>query len=221
MKKPYFRFLVLILLIIFLFLLGKSVSLDKEKISKILKSTPLRIYSSIIFVLLYTVGTFFIWYLKDPLKLIGAILFGPYLSTLLIYISETINAYIFFHLSNFLGKEFVEKKLKGRFKKFYEKLEDINLGWIFLLRAVPLIPYRILDLTFGLTKLSFKKYLLVVLLASPPRIFWLQFILSGVKELSINKIMLYFVENRFIFVLSLLYFIFAIIVAFKLKKKLK
>jgi uncharacterized membrane protein YdjX (TVP38/TMEM64 family) len=90
-----------------------------------------------------------------------------------------------------------------------------------LIRVIPLVPFRILDLIFGLTKLPFRKYFFVVILASLPRIFWLQFILAGVKELSINKIIFYFMENRIIFIFSLIYFIFSGIVVFKIRKKLK
>jgi uncharacterized membrane protein YdjX (TVP38/TMEM64 family) len=199
--------------------MGKRFSVSTESINRFLEKIPL-LYASLIFILLYVIGTFFIWYLKDPLKIIGAVIFGSYLSTFLIYLSEIINSYIFFNISNILGKEFLENSLKGRFKKFYDKLGEINLGWLFLLRAVPLIPYRALDISFGLSKLPYKKYLLVVLLASPPRIFWIQFILASLKGVSFENLIGYFAKNRVIFLLSLLYFIFATIVAFKIKRKI-
>ena len=160
-----------------------------------------------------------VWYLKDPLKVVGAIVLGAYLSTLLIYIAEIINACIFFQISNSLGKDYVERSVKGRFKRSYERIDDINTGWIFLLRAVPLIPYRVLDISFGLSKLPLKKYILIVILASLPRIFWVQFILAGIKGFSMNAAVAYFNQNNVVFFLSLAYFVITLIVAFRIRKK--
>jgi len=216
--KPNVRFLLLLLLVIVLVLLGTLIPVDKEAIDTFLKRIPL-VYSSVAFTLLYVVGTFVVWYLKDPLKVVGAIIFGAYLSTLLIYIAEIINACIFFQISNSLGKDYVEATLKGRFKRFYERIDEMNLGWIFLLRAVPLIPYRVLDISFGLSKLPLKKYILIVILASLPRIFWIQFILAGMKGFSVNAAVSYFNQNNAVFFLSLVYFVITLIVAFRTKKK--
>ncbi len=218
--KVNIRFLIFIGLILLFIFGGKLFAVDAEKIDTFLKKIPL-LYSALAFVLLYVIGTFFIWYLKDPLKIVGAVIFGAYISTLLIYIAEIINAYIFFNISSILGRDFVDKHLRGKFKNFYEKVGQMSMGWVFLMRLVPLIPYRILDLSFGLSKFSFRKYLLIILLASPPRIFWIQFILAAVREFSVQKMMVYFLENRIIYFWSLLYCIFAIVIAFRLKKKLK
>jgi uncharacterized membrane protein YdjX (TVP38/TMEM64 family) len=218
LAKPHIRFLLLLLFIVAFIFLGRLVPVDKEAIDAFLKRIPL-VHSSMAFVFLYVVGTFVVWYLKDPLKIVGAIVFGAYLSTLLIFIAEIINACIFFQISNSLGKDYVEKSLKGRFKRFYERIDEINLGWIFLLRAVPLIPYRILDISFGLSKLSLKKYIVIVILASLPRIFWVQFILAGIKGFSMNAAIVYFNQNNVVFFLSLAYFVVTLIVAFRIKKK--
>jgi len=222
MKKKFdnttLRFLFLIAFLVIIVVISNTFSVNPEKIKSFLKHIPV-LYSSLAFVFLYVIGTFFIWYLKDLLKIVGAVIFGAYISTILIYISEIINAFIFFNLSAILGKEFIEKKIRGKFRRFYEKLEDINLGWIFLLRAVPLIPYRILDMSFGLSKVRFRKYIAAVLLASLPRIFWIQFILSAVGGFSMDKLARYFSENTVILVLSFIYFVIALAVAFRIKKK--
>jgi len=214
------RFLILIAFISISLLVGSYLSIDAQLIEDYLSKIPLGI-SSVIFVILYVVGTFIIWYLKDPLKIVGAIIFGAYLSTFLIYLSEIVNAYIFFNLSKILGRDFVEKKLKGKFKNFYEKVEGLSLGWIFLLRVVPLIPYRVLDMSFGLSKVSFRKYLIAVLVASPFRIFWIQFIFAAVREFSPEKIVIYFMENRLIYLLSMVYCILAFFIAFKMRARFK
>jgi len=199
-------------------ILANTLSIDSGKIDNFFKQIPLGL-SGLVFVLLYIVGTFFLWHLKSPLKIVGAVVFGAYLSTLLIYLGEIINAYIFFNISHFLGKDFVERKLRGKFKNFYEKIEDMNMGWLFLLRVVPLIPYRILDLSFGLSNFPFRKYLIIVLIASLPRIFFIQFILAAIRGFSIEAMSQYFMDNMVICWVLFFYYMLGIVVAFKIKQK--
>jgi len=132
-----------------------------------------------------------------------------------------LETFLFFNISKILGRTFVEKILKGKFKKFYENLENISFSWIFMLRLLPLIPYRVLDAGFGLSKVSFRKYLAAVILASPPRIFWIQFIMASVGGFSFEKIMQYYQKNSLITFLVLIYFIVSIVIAFKWKNKFK
>jgi len=220
MKKFQKRFIIFVSLIAVLFFIGRFSSIDADKVDAVLSKVPL-VYSSLIFIVFYIIGTFFLWQLKDPLKIVGAVAFGAYLSTLLIYIAEIFNASIFFGLSRILGKDWVEKSLKGKSKSIYTKLENTSMGWIFALRLIPLVPYRVLDLSFGLSRISFKKYMIAVVLASPLRIFWIQFILAAVKGFSFEKVIAYFMQNQLIFLWSLIYSIFAIILAFAIQKKLK
>ncbi len=219
-NKPYIRFILFILFIILLVALSQFFSFDYTIIDNFIKQfSP--IWTAIIFVISYIIGTFFIWYLKDPLKIVGAVCFGAYLSTLFIYVAEIINSYIFFKISKIGGKGFIEKKVRGRYQKVYEKIGKMNLGWVFLLRAIPFIPYRVLDLGFGLSKMPFRRYLLVVILASLPRIFWIQFILASVKNFSFGNLAIYFSKNQMIFWVSMVYFIFTIIGTVILRRKLK
>jgi len=222
MKKLFSRtninFLLFSLFLAGFIFLGRYFSIDEEAVRILLQDIPLG-FSALAFIISYVIGTFLIWQLKDPLKIVGAVLFGAYLSTVLIYIAEIINACIFFELSRKLGRRFVEKKLKGRLRQFYERIETMNMGWVFLLRAVPLIPYRVLDLSFGLSGFSFRKYLLVVLLASLPRIFAIQFVLAAIGGFSLEKTVAYFQENQAVALALTLYFLIAVVVVFKLKLK--
>jgi uncharacterized membrane protein YdjX (TVP38/TMEM64 family) len=211
----FFIFLGFIALFIFS---DRWFSLDSEKINAYFETIPL-MPASVIFVLFYVLGTFIFWQLKDPLKIVSAVVFGAYLSTLLIYIAEIVNAYIFFTLSKVLGRKFVEKKIKGKFRDFYEQLSDMNIGWVFTLRFVPLIPYRVLDLSFGLSNFPFRKYLVIVLLASPIRIFAIQFVLASLKEFSFIGMQEYFLDNQHVVLYLFLYFAAALIVVLKFKRR--
>jgi uncharacterized membrane protein YdjX (TVP38/TMEM64 family) len=217
--KGYIRFIIFIILILVLIFISKTFSIDKDKIDSLLKNVP-PLYSSLIFIALYVASNFFITGdPKEVLKLVAIVVFGVYLSAALIYIAEIINATVFFHLSKFLGKEFMDKYLKGRFKNFYEKLGNLNFGWICLLRLNILIPYRVLDVCFGLSKVAFKKYITAVLAVSLPRIFFLQYMVASLGEITFGKAFKTQLHPLFA-LLFIIYFIFSVVVIFKSKKRL-
>lgn len=209
-----------VLLALFLFL-GNFYSRHTAAIEAFFSRVPL-VYSSCAFVVLYVAANFFIfWDIKDVLKIIAAVIFGVYISTGLIFIAEVINAAIFFNISHLLGKEYVERSLRGRFKALYEKLGSLNFMWIFLVRLLPLVPYRILDVSFGLSKVSFRKYMVAVLLASLPRIFFIQFLLAAVKEVSFSKMSAYFMTQPLVLWIFFFYYVISFIIALRLRKRLR
>lgn len=218
-KKNILRFIIIFLLIFISIFFIKKFPKEKNFI-ELFNKIP-HIYSSILFILLYVLSNFFIT--GDPkeiLKLVSAIIFGAYFSSILIYIAEIINATLFFYLSRFLGKEFAEKYLKGRFKNIYEKVGGLSFFWIGLVRLSIIIPYRVSDICFGLSKISFKRYIFAVLVFSFPRIYFLQFLISSLKKFSLDKVLIYFQENHYISFLFLIYTILSIFIILKLKKKL-
>ena len=215
------KFFILISAILLIWYLGKFFPIDTLAIETSLKRFPV-FYSGIIFIALYVVITFFIWLSKDIFRFMAAVLFGAYLSTLFIYIAETINAFILFYTARYLGRGFVENTLKANRKDLDDRLAGVNFFWLFIFRSVPLIPFRFLDLGAGLTKISFKKYLAAVILGSPLRIFWVQFVLSGVGKSIFAKpdaLIEYLSANKALFTLSLAYLLLVILVALKLKTR--
>ena len=92
----------------------------------------------------------------------------------------------------------------------------------FLFRGVPLIPFRFMDMAAGLTNMPFRKYFLVAVAASGPRIFWLQFILSAIGVAALTNfqtISRYLAGNRPVFIFTFVYLLLIILVAVKLKAK--
>lgn len=86
-KKPNkidIRFILLLVFIVLSVVLANIFSVDSEKIDIFFKQIPLGV-SGLVFVFFYIIGTFFLFPLKDPLKIIGAVIFGAYLSTLHIF----------------------------------------------------------------------------------------------------------------------------------------
>ena len=180
------RFWLFILIILICISLGQFFHIDFEQYKAFLLKFPLWL-SGLIFVVLYVVLTILVWVgPNDFFRITGAAIFGPYISTVFIYVAEMIQAIIFFHLSRKLGRGFVEEKFRKKEKDLEMVKSHSGYLGIFALRINPFIPYRFLDLAYGLTKVPFRKYFTVALLASAPRILWLQFILAGIG-LSIIK----------------------------------
>jgi uncharacterized membrane protein YdjX (TVP38/TMEM64 family) len=166
--------------------------------------------------------TFFVFFSKDVFWLMGAVLFGVTLSTVLICIAEVINAAVLFNLARHLGRAYVQKKVTGRYKELDEKLGRINFFWLFVFRAAPLIPYRFMDLGAGLTRIHFRRYITAVILGSPVKMFWIQYILYGVgKSIFDNPAVLvdYFVNNKGLLLISLVYVALVIMAVVKIESK--
>jgi uncharacterized membrane protein YdjX (TVP38/TMEM64 family) len=222
LSRPRAQFLLLVLIVLALLWFGTLFHFNDKPWIAFFHGIPFPV-SATLFVLAYVAVTFFIWFAKDLLKVIGAVVFGPYWSTLFIWLAELANAVIFFHMSRRLGRAFIEEKFKIQ-KAHVEKAEKGGGVWhIFFLRTVPLIPYRFLDLAYGLTSVPFRRYVIVSAVAMPIRIFWLQFIAAGVGSAIFDQteVMAYFEKNLLVLRLSFLYLVFSIAAAFFLSKKLK
>lgn len=221
--KDNFKFLIFLVSLIFFWYIGRYFHFEPNALGNFFKKFPL-FYSGILFIFLYVIVTFFVWLSKDVFRFAAAFLFGAYISTIFVFIAETINACLLFSFSRFMGKDFIENSIGGKYSGFDSSLTHLSFSWLLLCRAVPLIPFRFMDMAAGLTSISFRKYLWAVILGSPVRIFWLQYILAGVGENMFSTpdaYIHYFLKNKIVFMLSFGYFILVICVALKIKKKNK
>lgn len=216
LTDPNIRFILFLLTLTTLVLVGRQLDVDVEHYRQVLSRYPLAL-SGLIYVVLYVFFTMLIvWGPKDIFRISGALLFGPLVSTVFVYIAEMINLVLLFNLSRRLGRGFVAEKMKVKEEKAEELKKD--LGWfnVFVLRINPLIPYRFLDLGYGLTRISFRKYFTVALIASPPRLFWLQVILAAVGTAALkdlDSVMQYYFDHPTVFLLSILYILLVIILS--------
>jgi uncharacterized membrane protein YdjX (TVP38/TMEM64 family) len=215
------KFFIFIIAIAVTWYLGRFFHIDMKAVEASLRRFPV-FYSGLAFIILYVTVTFFVWLSKDIFRFMAAVLFGASLSTIFIWVAETVNAFVLFYAARYLGRDFVAEKLGAGQKDLDGKLARVNFFWLFLFRAVPLVPFRFLDLACGLTKISFRRYLLAVILGSPLRIFWVQYVLAGVGESIFTKpdaLTGYLLANRALFSFSLIYVLLVILVALRLKMK--
>ncbi len=221
------KFFIFIAMIVVFWLLGRYFHIEPDTLEGFFNKIPV-LYSAGIFILSYVVVTFFIWFSKDVFRVVAAVLFGAYISTIFVFAAEILNAFILFFLSRYLGRGFVEKMAGMSLDGFDKKLEGIGFFWLVMFRLSPLSPFRFMDMAAGLTNIPFKKYLLAVFLGSPLRIFWMQFIFAGVgksifynPQSMVSVMTEYLLANKTVFLFNCIYLILIIIVALKIGRPAK
>lgn len=172
-------FLVLIGFLAMCFIFGRIFKFDIDSMRSFLTSFPI-LLSGMIFVVFYVVLTSLVWFgPKDVLRIASAVIFGAYISTVLVWISEMLNAIVLFCLSRQLGQEFVQQRFRPKRKKIEGLKESSGIFGSFVLRINPLIPFRFQDLVAGLSRITLFRYLLAISVPSFLRILWLQFLLAA------------------------------------------
>jgi uncharacterized membrane protein YdjX (TVP38/TMEM64 family) len=221
MNKKAAKFLVFILGIGLVIWVSRFFNFDVEAVRSWFSGVPLWLTSPA-FVLLYVVLTFIFWFSKDIFRIAAALVFGAYLSTLLVWIAEIINAFVLFYFARFMGRGFIEDSTRGALKGLDARLKGTGFFWLFMFRAAPFIPFRFLDLAAGLTGISFRKYLAAAVAGSLPRIFWLQFILAAVGKnifTDFGALVTYLRNHPALLWVNFAYLILIVVVAVKLKRR--
>ena len=215
LNNKAFKFILFLVIFAACWYLGKVFKVDVAYYQKFLSQYPLGL-SGLIFVVLYVVTTTFVWFgPKDVLRISSAILFGAYVSTVFVWIGEMINSLIMFQLSRVLGREYVQQRLGARSGELDKMKNDTSFLGAVAWRINPLIPFRLMDLGYGLTPMSFKKYFAAIVVVSFFRILWLQFIIAGVGMSlfdNASATMDYFLAHPLVLRYSALYFLAVIIV---------
>ena len=222
-QKATSRFVLLIFLAGLFLLIGVVIPFDRGDVEGFLSRMPV-VWSGAVFIVLYVILSFFIWIgPKDIFKIVGAVLYGPYLSSGLVYIAEMLNAIALFSLSRRLGRPFVESRLRGRMRQVDQAIADTGFLSIFFLRFFPVVPFRFLDLGFGLTKISLKKYLMIAMLGSLLRIFIVQLFLSLGWDMIVHpqRFAEYLLQHPHILRASMAYMVGSIVAAFWIGKKMR
>jgi uncharacterized membrane protein YdjX (TVP38/TMEM64 family) len=112
----------------------------------------------------------------------GAILFGAYMGTLYTWIGATIGATLAFLLAKFLGRDFVDQLLAGRFQDFERRLEKHGFTSLLILRLLPWFPFNGINFGSGLTRIRLRDYVLATAIGILPGTFVYQFLFATLGE---------------------------------------
>lgn len=96
-----------------------------------------------------------------PITIAGGILFGPFWGVVYSITSATVGACVAFLLSRYVGRSWIEEKLKSpRWQQLDTMVEQHGWKAVAFTRLIPLFPFNLLNYAFGLTKVKFHHYAL-------------------------------------------------------------
>jgi uncharacterized membrane protein YdjX (TVP38/TMEM64 family) len=116
-----------------------------------------------------------------PLNIAAGTYFGPVLGTLYSVSGATIGALVSFSLARFLGREVLERYLKGHIN-FCTPCSDRLLTKLVLLgRLIPVLSFDLVSYGAGLTKMSMRNYVIANFIGMLPLTFIYNYFGSMVK----------------------------------------
>lgn len=121
----------------------------------------------LVFISIYAIGTL-ISIPGTVLTFAGAVLYGPWLGTIVNVVGATIGASFAFFAASYLGRDFIERLMHGKLDAFQRRAERDGFKAILLLRLVPLFPFVGINYAAGLTRIRFKDYFLATLIGIIP-----------------------------------------------------
>jgi uncharacterized membrane protein YdjX (TVP38/TMEM64 family) len=165
-----YLFLIFLTAIIFCLIIsaiyGENVSL--ETIREF--SQSLGIWLPISFMILFIIISIF--FPSTPFMALAGIIFGFKYGLLYVTIAGFISAFITFYLSRILGKGFVDELLHTKFLnklgKWNERIARHGLFTVIILRLAPIMPFNVLNLLMGISKVKARDYALGTLLGLAP-----------------------------------------------------
>lgn len=105
------------------------------------------------------------------LTVLGGLTFGTGYGTLYVIVGANLGASLAFGLARVLGREFVEKHVKGPIDAIDRQLRNQGLLRVLQLRLIPLVPFNVLNFACGLSGVRYSHYLLGSLVGMLPGIF--------------------------------------------------
>ncbi len=102
---------------------------------------------------------------------IAALLLSPWLALLISMIGLTVGAAISFLIARGIGRDYVERRFINKIKalkRYDEHLKNRGFLTIFFLRLIMLVPYELINIAAGLSRISFSKFMLGTLVGIVP-----------------------------------------------------
>ena len=98
-----------------------------------------------------------------PMMAVGGVLFGFWFGLLLTTLAGFVSAIFTFGLARTLGRTFVENILGRKssaelLEKYHDKIARHGVVSVIVLRIMPIMPFNILNLIMGISKVSVKNY---------------------------------------------------------------
>jgi uncharacterized membrane protein YdjX (TVP38/TMEM64 family) len=130
--------------------------LTAETLGRVLTAAGL--WAPAVFILVYTVGVC-LFVPGSILTGLGAVLFGPYLGFVYVWLGAMLGAAAAFWIGRTLGREFAASLVGDRLRRYDDAIERNGFATVLYLRLV-YFPYTPMNFGMGLTKVHFRDYLI-------------------------------------------------------------
>ncbi|QDZ41337.1 TVP38/TMEM64 family protein [Euhalothece natronophila Z-M001] len=117
--------------------------------------------AAIVFIAIYMIATV-LFFPASILTLGAGVVFGVVLGSIYVFIAASIGASLAFLVGRYVARGWVEKQIEGnpRFKSIDQAVAEEGMKIVLLTRLSPVFPFNLLNYAYGLTKVSFKDYVL-------------------------------------------------------------
>jgi len=137
--------------------LGRFLSLDYLKQSQanfeaLYAAEPLKV--SLAYFALYVVATALSFPGAAIITLAGGAIFGLWWGTLLVSFASSLGATLAFLVSRFVLRDSIEAKFGNRLAEINRGIEKDGAFYLFTLRLIPVVPFFVINLVMGLTKMK-------------------------------------------------------------------
>lgn len=124
--------------------------------------------SFLIYLAIFAIKPIFVIIPTNIIAVASGIVFGSFKGFILTMIGYFISGTVAFYLSRFLGRDFIEDLVGNKFIKLDNNLEKNGFKILFLLRLPPILPYDALSYAAGLTKISYRDFILASVIGVIP-----------------------------------------------------
>lgn len=118
-----------------------------------------------------------------PFTIAGGFIFGHAYGLLLAMLGTTSAAMITFAISRYLFRDYVKKRLAGKYVGLDDRLNGQGILIVAVMRMVPVIPYDAVGYLAGVSSIGFVEYLLGTLLGELPGVFVLTMLGSSLDNI--------------------------------------
>ena len=103
--------------------------------------------------------------------MLGGAVFGVWLGTALCLVAINIGAACSLTLSRFVLRDFVRRRFAKQVAVVEREYGKNGVSYLVAMRLIPVLPYFVTNLVFGLTEIPLRKFVLVSLISSLPAVF--------------------------------------------------
>lgn len=126
------------------------------------------ILAPVVFIALYSLRPL-VLFPSSIFSLAGGLAFGTWRGGLYNYIGAIISAILAFSIARYMGREYVQRIMKGKLRKFEDLMDREGFTIVFYLRFFA--PFDPLSYASGLSKISFRDHLVATMIPIIPATF--------------------------------------------------